>query len=219
MIYYRSSEYNSYIHDFFMETLFESIKQPLRILDFGCGEGLLMSYLKNTFYAAHFVGYDSNIGQIQQNQRNFPELTFMSGGGLPLPFKNGSFDLIYLVQVMHHIEKNDQEKYMTELVRILRPGGYLCIIEPNNKNLFERYRFSREHFGEHMISSAHLTDLIQKNSCTKSKLVYLYPWLSGTPCALLEKYCRAIPLGQLYCLIAQKNNKNMNVAKQKKVML
>jgi SAM-dependent methyltransferase len=47
----------------------------------------------------------------------------------PLPFENESFDLVVTDMVVEHVEK--PQEVSTELLRVLRPGGFLCVRTPN----------------------------------------------------------------------------------------
>lgn len=48
---------------------------------------------------------------------------------LPLPFPDGSFDLIESMDVMEHVP--DARTYLAELVRVLAPGGMILVVTPN----------------------------------------------------------------------------------------
>lgn len=47
----------------------------------------------------------------------------------PLPFADAEFNLISSLEVIEHVEKAEQ--FISEMYRILRPGGYLLISTPN----------------------------------------------------------------------------------------
>ena len=47
----------------------------------------------------------------------------------PLPYEDASFDLIYSNWVFEHVD--DATFVSAELLRVLKPGGYLCAITPN----------------------------------------------------------------------------------------
>jgi ubiquinone/menaquinone biosynthesis C-methylase UbiE len=51
----------------------------------------------------------------------------MLGSGLELPAASESFDVVYIQHVLHHI--GDIETALAEARRVLRPGGYLFLIE------------------------------------------------------------------------------------------
>jgi SAM-dependent methyltransferase len=46
-----------------------------------------------------------------------------------LPFRDGSFDCVSSVTVVQHIPPAQQRRALEEMVRVLRPGGYLILFE------------------------------------------------------------------------------------------
>lgn len=64
--------------------------------------------------------------------------------GERLPFADGSFDVVYSRQVLHHV--SDRRQLCTEVARVLRPGGvYLACGEHVVSNERQRQRFLRSH--------------------------------------------------------------------------
>jgi ubiquinone/menaquinone biosynthesis C-methylase UbiE len=68
-----------------------------------------------------------------------------------LPFNNGSFDRIIMVDALHHVE--NQGKTLSEMWRLLALGGKLIIEEPDINNFFvklialgEKLLLMRSHF-------------------------------------------------------------------------
>lgn len=59
---------------------------------------------------------------------------------LGLPFSNSSFEVIYFCEVMEHL-LGFPEDYLSELYRVLKPGGYLIITTPNLLRVSNRIRF------------------------------------------------------------------------------
>jgi len=53
---------------------------------------------------------------------------------LTLPYPDKSFDLVTAVCVYHHVEIAERPAMTAEVVRVLRPGGMVCIIEHNPFN-------------------------------------------------------------------------------------
>jgi len=57
----------------------------------------------------------------------------------PLPFRDGSFDLLVCCEAIEHLEH--QYAFARELARVLRPGGWLALTTPNICNAASRLRF------------------------------------------------------------------------------
>ena len=56
---------------------------------------------------------------------------------------DGLFDLIFLIGVLHHLD--DMEQVLRQLVRLLKPGGWLVASEPQPTNPLVRLaRFARK---------------------------------------------------------------------------
>jgi len=51
-----------------------------------------------------------------------------------LPFTDGRLDLVTTVCVYHHVPLEDRPKLSSEVFRVLKPGGWFCIIEHNPFN-------------------------------------------------------------------------------------
>jgi SAM-dependent methyltransferase len=59
------------------------------------------------------------------------------GSGLEIPSGNETFDVVYIQHVLHHI--GDVEKALAEARRVLKPGGYLLLIETIEDNPLIRW--------------------------------------------------------------------------------
>ena len=96
------------------------------ILDVGCGTGRFSGPLGRRF-AAKLIGIDPSFRMLDQAPvaGNKGIANFVNGDAHILPIKDGSFDLIYLSMVYHHLQK--PVKAIQEFQRVLRPGGNLAI--------------------------------------------------------------------------------------------
>jgi ubiquinone/menaquinone biosynthesis C-methylase UbiE len=61
-----------------------------------------------------------------------------------LPFEDGTFDKIIALEVLHHMEKI--ETVVSELYRVLKPGGHLFTLEPYAYNPYRRLSEIRDYF-------------------------------------------------------------------------
>jgi SAM-dependent methyltransferase len=95
------------------------------ILDFGCGVGRTLRHLSELKGPA-IHGTDYNASLIDWCQRNLPFSHFQVNGiAEPLSYANNTFDLIYAFSVMTHLDESKQLFWMSELARVLKPGGHL----------------------------------------------------------------------------------------------
>jgi len=96
------------------------------VLDVGCGEG---SRLNTLFPRKSGVGIDSNPVAIQLAARQYPRHQFRVGIGEHLPLADNSFDLVYTAFAIEHCQR--PEVFISEMIRVCRPGGHLVILCPN----------------------------------------------------------------------------------------
>lgn len=97
------------------------------ILDFGCGCGRLIRSLPQITNAKLF-GSDIDAEAINWCDQNIKDAKFSVNGEYPpLPFESNSFDLIYASSVFTHIDEEHQFKWLEELKRVSKPGGFLIL--------------------------------------------------------------------------------------------
>ena len=72
-----------------------------------------------------------------------------------LPFKDGSFDGVNLIETIEHIE--NQAQLIREIARVLKDGGAVVISTPNVLNVLSRLRFLFTGFLRGRVRPAHYT--------------------------------------------------------------
>jgi SAM-dependent methyltransferase len=95
-----------------------------RVLDVGCGSGWSSMMLARAGFPT--VGLD-----VVKKFEVEPEagLEFRTGSAEDLPFPANSFDVVCAYQVLEHIP--DPVRALQEFSRVVRPGGFVCIVGPN----------------------------------------------------------------------------------------
>lgn len=97
------------------------------ILDFGCGCGRVARHWAS-LDGPRIHGCDYNTDLVEWCRRN---LGFMEVARNelepPTPYADGSFDLIYALSVLSHLEEALQDAWVAEYRRLLRPGGLLVV--------------------------------------------------------------------------------------------
>jgi len=108
---------------------------PARILDFGAGIGASVAHIKSYFPATQLTCVDVSVASLRIAARRFPGMAeFVAFDGDRLPFADGSFDCVFSACVFHHIEPAEHVGLLSELRRVLRPGGLIMIFEHNPLN-------------------------------------------------------------------------------------
>jgi len=101
------------------------LREPIQVLDFGCGVGRQLLHLTRQFPQPKYFACDVDSTLIEFVQRNYPSVSaHVTRFDPPLPFDSGSMDMIYSVSTLSHINPQHQKVWLRELCRITKPGGY-----------------------------------------------------------------------------------------------
>lgn len=141
---------NPFILKAVAESWFAESSRSKRVLDLSCGggdtacmlEGKGFSVVATDYCVPPFMGDRIvRVGGVDLNER--------------LPFKNGSFDGVNLIEVIEHIEH--QAQLIREIARVLKDGGAVVISTPNVLNVLSRLRFLFTGFLRGRVRPAHYT--------------------------------------------------------------
>jgi SAM-dependent methyltransferase len=101
-----------------------------RALDLGCGDGRLTAELQ----AGTVVGAEVSGVALERARARLPgaELVKLEPGGR-LPFEDSSFDLVLCADMLEHVL--DLQTLLSEVRRVLRPGGELAVSTPAHSRL------------------------------------------------------------------------------------
>jgi demethylmenaquinone methyltransferase/2-methoxy-6-polyprenyl-1,4-benzoquinol methylase len=97
----------------------------LRILDLAAGTGASTAPFAKA--GATTVACDFSAGMLAQGQRRHPDLTFVAGDALRLPFRDQTFDVVTISFGLRNVAS--VEDALGELARVARPGGRLVVLE------------------------------------------------------------------------------------------
>ena len=124
----------------------ESIRQTLQesglevnrfqtIFDFGCGCGRVIRHW-SSLSGPTLHGADQNPDLVDWCRRHLPFAKFQSNTLDPrLKYADCQFEFAYALSVFTHMPEDLQQPWMSELWRVLRPGGYLLITTQGNEFL------------------------------------------------------------------------------------
>jgi ubiquinone/menaquinone biosynthesis C-methylase UbiE len=114
---------------------------PRTVLDFGCGIGLGTTAVATALPRSQVMGCDPSEESVKQAKATLtstPRVRFVPFGGDTLPFDAASFDVVFTSCVFHHIERPSHAWWISEIVRVLKPGGAFFIFEHNPFNPLTR---------------------------------------------------------------------------------
>lgn len=121
------------------------------ILDIGCGEGVTLEKLVKKFPDRTIKGIDYSWENVEVcKEYNLPAEV---GDVYQLNFPDNTFDCCLFMEVIEHLEK--PLRALKEIYRILRPGGLLLIVFPNDI-IFKISRIVCLKFKEAFTPSGHL---------------------------------------------------------------
>jgi ubiquinone/menaquinone biosynthesis C-methylase UbiE len=104
---------------------------PESVLDLGSGTGTLAMLLKQRSPEARVTGLDADSEILAIARRKAGEaghdIDFVEGFSTALPFPPGSFDVVLSTLFFHHLTGEAKRTTLTEVHRVLRPGGRLHV--------------------------------------------------------------------------------------------
>lgn len=109
-------------------------------LDIGCGQGWYAEEMART--GSCVVAIDSSRNQLKQaGNGGDGNVLLCCGDGSALPIRDDTVDYAYAINALHHVTNEiDQLRVLSEVVRVLKPGGIFLLHEINIRNpLFKFY--------------------------------------------------------------------------------
>ncbi|MBW6441966.1 class I SAM-dependent methyltransferase [Patescibacteria group bacterium] len=105
-----------------------------KLLDIGCGTCVDSLMLKEKY---NLNVYSTDI--YKHKNVDLFNLNFKKGSILNLPYASNSFDYVFLHDVLHHVDEDDQSydshlSALNELKRVCKKGGTIIILEGNRYN-------------------------------------------------------------------------------------
>lgn len=97
------------------------------VLDVGCGTGRWVRRLGQREFSV--VGFDQSPLMLRLAQERGTRSPLFAGEVQNLPFRDESFDCVSAITVVQHIPPSQQGPALREMIRVLRPGGYLILFE------------------------------------------------------------------------------------------
>jgi len=138
-------------------------KGRVKILDVGCGTGLLAYHLAQCGWDVY--GLDFSPKMVEIAKIRLPG-RIVCGHAKSIPFPSHSVDGVLCVATLHHIPFEDLSRVISEMVRVLKPGGRLLIWDHNKINPYWRFlmkRVPQDTGRERIFSAKDILEELKKN--------------------------------------------------------
>jgi ubiquinone/menaquinone biosynthesis C-methylase UbiE len=134
-----------------MNPLHDYLKNKLnsqRILEVASGTGLAAQEVHQSFPGHSLTVTDLSTPYLNLARRRLKDssVDFVKALAEDLPFKDGSFDVVYSAFLFHELPRGIREKAMEEFKRVLRPGGLLIVLDSIQKNEVPEYQWALDAF-------------------------------------------------------------------------
>lgn len=120
--------------DVLIELLGRYTPGKIDLLDIGCGNGSLHPFLLSSGLVSKLTGIEVAAEFLAIARGINPEVNYDVYDGRQLPYPTGRFDAAYTICVMHHVPPQQWSEFLTEMRRVVRPGGIVAVFEHNPFN-------------------------------------------------------------------------------------
>lgn len=103
------------------------LREGATVLDVGCGTGRWVRRYSEKGYLP--IGLDGSFAMLRRAIELHTSAALVGGELQRLPFHDRTFDCVSVVTVIQHIPELEQQRAIKEVVRVVRQGGYLILLE------------------------------------------------------------------------------------------
>jgi SAM-dependent methyltransferase len=164
--------FHQHRHEMRYDLLAEAVREFLppggRVLDVGCGAGLVADRILQL--PGHYIGFDFGGPHVEYAQKKFSvvdeqmKVSILRADGELLPFADDSMDVVVMTEVIEHLLR--PERAVWEVARVLKPGGVFLMTTNNASEVPLRSPLS------------HLFAWLEKAiGADRPELISLRPWI------------------------------------------
>jgi SAM-dependent methyltransferase len=132
--------------------------QGATVLEAGCGEGYGAAALRER--ARQVLAVDADPQAVEHAARTYPQIDVVRSDLQRLPLAGGAIEAVTNLQVIEHLY--DQEGFLSECARVLRPAGTLLITTPNRITFSPGRDTPLNPFHTRELSAGELAELLGK---------------------------------------------------------
>jgi 2-polyprenyl-3-methyl-5-hydroxy-6-metoxy-1,4-benzoquinol methylase len=172
-----------------------------KVLDYGCGVGLLADHLKRRLPAIQVDGFDVSESSLERIE---PTLRSQGVFTSRLDQLGQSYELVVLANVLHHVKPEERPNVISEAASHLCPGGRMVIFEHNPLNPLTRWAVSHCPFDEGvaLLWSSEVCALCSTElHLVRTDYIVFFPrWLKGL--RGFERFLSWCPAGAQHATVA-----------------
>lgn len=132
-----------------LKAVFSRLPQAKILFDGGAGSGEFLRMALESGFTQKSIALEfdaQNFERLKENLGQDSRAQLIRGSLLDVPIENDIADVVMTTQVLEHIV--DHEKAASELIRVLKPGGYAIISVPHPPEPFPNEGHVREGYHE-----------------------------------------------------------------------
>lgn len=145
------------------------------LLDVGCGSGILIQKLLSLNRNMKLYGLDITPKMVEVAKKKFKEdlnIEITLGSAIKMPYEDNSFDYVTCASSFHH--HPDPLRSVKEMVRVLKPGGKLLILDMCIEGFLRKLLFKIENIYHNegkvfRLTNKEMYDLYRKVGLTQIK--------------------------------------------------
>lgn len=109
-----------------------------RLLELGCGDAWMTRQIAESLRPGEIIATEVDQVQHQKNlqKRDLPGVRFLYAGAEDIPLEDASVDLVLMLKSLHHVPLDSLDLALSEITRVLKPGGIAYISEPVYQGAF-----------------------------------------------------------------------------------
>lgn len=205
-----SGEDSDYFTEYKIAEISRFMKDGKVWLDFGCGDGNSARFILQYFPHSQYYGVDVSGESIEAaKERNIQGAHFEVYDGNKLPFKENTFDVVFIACVLHHIPVDLRDKLLKECFRVLKTDGELIVFEHNTRNPVTRKMVKDCPFDEDaiLLPSGETKRRVKNAGFKDLKIrytIFMPRKLFFKKLLWMEKWLWFIPMGGQYYIRAKK---------------
>lgn len=172
-------------------------------LDVGCGTGETAALLSEHVGELFGVDISKESVALARQRPETRRVRYSTYDGVRLPYESGQFDFAFAVAVVHHVPPANWLAFVSEMARVVRPGGFVAIYEHNPWNPLTRRVVSNCEFDRDavLLSARQAGSLLERaglSTALKHHILF-FPWKNRFV-AGAERLLRRVPFGAQYAV-------------------